>query len=72
MWEKIAYQLKKKGITKYRLAKLSGLSEETLTNIKLGRSKNPSFYTVYKIAKALDVSLEALIPDEWKIKGHRG
>lgn len=66
MWEKIAYQLKKKGITKYRLAQLSGLSEETLTNIKLGRSKNPSFFTIYKISVALDISLGSLIPDEWK------
>lgn len=66
MWDKIAYQLKEKGITKYRLAQLSGLSEETLTNIKLGRSKNPSFFTIYKISVALDISLESLIPDEWK------
>lgn len=66
MWEKIEIQLRIQKISKYHLAKVSGVPEETLTNIKLGRSKNPSFLTMYKIAKALDVSLESLIPNEWK------
>ena len=32
----------------------------------MGKSKHPSFYMIYKIAKALEVDLEELVPDEWK------
>lgn len=66
MWKKIEIQLRIQKISKYRLAKLSGVPEETLTNIKLGRSKNPSFFTIYKISTALGVNIEDLIPDDWK------
>lgn len=66
VWKKIETILKEKGMTRYRLSKLTGIPETTLINIKVGKSKHPSFYMIYKIAKALEVDLEELVPDEWK------
>jgi len=55
--------LAKKGITKYRLAKTSGVPQTTVTDICSGKAKieNCSGETLYKLAKALDVSMETLV-----------
>ncbi len=54
--------LKKRGMTKYRLAKESGIPNTTLNDIFGGKTKleKCSAETVYKLAKALDVSMEFL------------
>lgn len=54
--------LKKRGMTKYRLAKESGIPNTTLNDIFSGKTKleKCSAETVYKLAKALDVSMEFL------------
>ena len=51
------------GITKYRLAKLSGVSNATLCEICSGKTRieKCSAETVYKLAKALGVSMEELM-----------
>ena len=41
----------------YRLSKLSGVSTQSLSAIKLGQSKKPSFEIVVKIAEVLDIDL---------------
>ncbi|MCJ0547047.1 helix-turn-helix transcriptional regulator [Enterococcus cecorum] len=50
----------------YRLSKMTGIPEVTINNIKHKRIKSISFYATYKIAKALEIDLEELVPDEWK------
>ncbi len=58
--------LEKKGISKYKLAKKSGVPHTTLNDICSGKTNicKCSVGTVYKIARALDVSIETLIKDE--------
>ena len=57
--------LKQKNITKYKLSKISGLPFTTISEITTGKSKikNCAAETLYKLAKALDVSMELLIAD---------
>ena len=57
--------LSQKNITRYRLAKQSGIPQTTMTDICSGKAKleNCSGETLYKIAKALGVSMESLISD---------
>ena len=58
--------LAQKGMTKYRLAKMSGVPQTTVIDICSGKAKigNCSAHTVYKLAKTLGVSLETLIASE--------
>ena len=55
--------LEKKSITKYRLAKISGIPQTTVIDICSGKAKieNCSAVTVYKLAKTLGVTMESLI-----------
>jgi len=55
--------LQQKNITKYKLSKISGVPFTTISEITTGKSKikNCTSETVYKVAKALDVSMESLI-----------
>ena len=57
--------LTKKNITKYKLAKLSGVPQTTVIDICSGKARieNCSGVTIYKLAKALDVSMESLVAD---------
>jgi len=54
--------LEERGITKYRLAAQAGLSNATLSEICCGKTRleKCSAETVYKLAKALHVSMETL------------
>lgn len=64
MWNKIEKILKEKHMSIYRLAKESGVNENTLRNYKKNYSNpdgvDPSFKNVCKIADALNVSLDDL------------
>ena len=55
--------LEKKNITKYRLWKESGVPQATISDICTGKTRieKCSAETIYRIAKALDVSMESLI-----------
>lgn len=55
----------KQNYTKYRLAVQAGIPHATLSDICSGKTKieKCSAETVYKLAKALDVSMEALTVD---------
>ena len=57
--------IKESGMTKYRLSKLSGVPHATLNDLCSGKSRigKCSAETLYKIAKALQVSMEMLIED---------
>lgn len=55
--------LERKNITKYRLWKESGVPQATISDICTGKTsiEKCSAETIYRIAKALDVSMESLI-----------
>lgn len=48
-----------RGWTKYRLAKESEVSQSTIHDIVSGKKTSPNINTISKIAKALDVSIDA-------------
>lgn len=54
-----------KGMTKYRLAKLSGIPNATLSELCSGKTniKKCTADTVYKIAKVLEVPMESLLEE---------
>lgn len=56
LWELIKNQMDKQNISAYRLAKITGLSLNTMQNYKNGHE--PSFTNMVKIADALGVSLD--------------
>ena len=57
--------LKQKDLTKYALSKISGIPFSTISDISTGKSKieKCSAETVYKLAQALNVTLEDLLDD---------
>jgi transcriptional regulator with XRE-family HTH domain len=57
--------LAERGITRYRLAKESGVPHSTLKDICSGKAKieNCSGETLYRLARALGVSIETLLAD---------
>lgn len=62
MWKTVEKILKQKGITIYKLAKLTGISDNTLRNYR-SKNSDPSFTNACKIADALGVSLDDLRKD---------
>lgn len=65
--------LQEKGITKYRLAKTSGVPNATLSELCSGKTSIGKCYaeTIYKIAKALNVPMEQLIEDATQKKNSK-
>ena len=57
--------LKQKNMTKYRLSKVSGVPFTTVSEITTGKSKikNCTGETLYKLAKALDVTIDDLLAE---------
>jgi transcriptional regulator with XRE-family HTH domain len=54
---------KARGLTQEQLAERSGLSQQYLSGLELGR-RNPTIVTLYEIAAALGVShVELVMPD---------
>jgi transcriptional regulator with XRE-family HTH domain len=62
--------LKQKNMTKYELAKRSGVSFTTISEITTGKSniKNCTGETLYKQAKALDMTIEELLADSMEYR----
>lgn len=44
------------GITQYRLARLSGVEQTTISQIELGKVRDPRWSTISALATALNVS----------------
>lgn len=59
MWKKVEKILKEKGISVYKLSKMTGIPDNTLRNYRSKKS-DPSFTNACKIADALDISLDEL------------
>ena len=62
--------LEQKNITKYKLSKISGVPQTTIIDICSGKAKieKCSADTLYKIAKALDISMEMLIEESMEYR----
>lgn len=58
--ERIQNALDVRGMTHADLARATGLSTGLIAQIVSGRTKDPRFSNVVKIARSLDVSLEYL------------
>lgn len=64
MWKKIEKEMKKQGLTKYRLAKLMGVNNSLLSAFQNGKIQKPSFELMKKIADALNVSMDVFRKDD--------
>jgi len=58
MWETVEKILKEKGLNQEQLAKRMKVHSGTVSDLKKGRIKKPSFELMCKIADALEVSLD--------------
>ena len=62
----IALARAERGINRENLAKRAGLSPEIIQKLEYGSSSNPRLLTLRKIAKALEIPLTDLLPqDDW-------
>ena len=59
MWKKAKKILKEKGMSIYRLSKITGIPDNTLRNYR-SKHSDPSFTNACKIADALNISLDEL------------
>jgi transcriptional regulator with XRE-family HTH domain len=51
------------GVSQYRLAQLSGITKQTISNLERGET-SPSWETVQLLAKALGVSCEEFVSED--------
>lgn len=58
--EMLLQLMKERGISQAELARRSGVSKQSITELIKGRSKEPSFSKAKAIADALDVTLEEM------------
>lgn len=49
-------------LTQVQLAERSGIDQTTISAIEIGKNQNPSWETVVRLARALDVAPEELFP----------
>ncbi|MDD4151765.1 MAG: helix-turn-helix transcriptional regulator [Candidatus Gracilibacteria bacterium] len=62
--ENIKRLRKQHELTQEELARKADIAYTSLTKIEIGVIKDPSVYTVAKIAKAFDVTIESLLVNE--------
>jgi transcriptional regulator with XRE-family HTH domain len=60
--ENIKRERKQAGLTQRALAERAGISELSLIKLESGAERNPKLRTVRRIARALGVSYDRLIP----------
>lgn len=58
MWNKVEKIMKQKGLNQEQLAKKMNVHSGTISDLKMGRIKKPSFELMVKIANALEISLD--------------
>lgn len=56
----------KAGMSQNKLARETGFSVNSIANIERGITKEPSIYTIIKIADVIGVSLDELVGREFK------
>ncbi len=57
----------KAGVSQNKLARETGFSVTSIANIERGVTKEPSIYTIIKIADALKISLDELVGRDFKL-----
>ena len=57
----IRQRRKELGLSQDKLSKLAGVAYNTIVKIESGENPNPTIETLKKIAKALKVSIDALL-----------
>ena len=68
MKNRIEQLRKERGIRQDELAKLMGVSRQTISSLETGKY-NPSIYLAYKIAKYFEMAIEDVFifdEEEWK------
>lgn len=50
--------IEKKGVTQYRVSRLSGVSQSSISELRACKNKTPNLYIVYQIADALQIGLK--------------
>lgn len=60
----LAYLRKKKGWTQEELAKMLNSSRSRISDYEQGRSQ-PDFYVLKELSRIFEVSIDALIKDDW-------
>lgn len=50
-----------RGLSQEKLARLADVANNTIIKIEAGKNQNPTFDTLKKIAKALEISIDELI-----------
>ena len=63
MFERYLKLCKKKGVTSYRVAKDTGISQVALSDWKSGGTKTPSVGVLKKLAKYFGVTIDYFIRD---------
>ncbi len=61
MIEKIVEIRKSKGMSRYRLSQLTGISESTLLRYENGDIKKASFENIMKICKVLEIDIKEIM-----------
>ena len=61
MIDKIVEIRKSKGMSRYRLAQLTGISESTLLRYENGDIKKASFENIMKICKVLEIDIKEIM-----------
>lgn len=57
-----------KGMTQALLAEKSGFTQETISNLEMGKSPNPKLATLVQIAEALGITLHDWLGFKVKVK----
>lgn len=61
LWENIKKVRNKLDLTQEQLSKIADISYTSLTKIETWVIKDPSVYTIAKIAKVFDITIESLL-----------
>lgn len=66
---KLESLLDERGMTAYKLSRLSGVTQATLSDVKRGRNQSVTLKSVYAICQALGIELSDFFSDEyWKME----
>lgn len=68
--DKLTYLRTKRGLTQAELAKLSNISQQSISHFENGHGK-PSINNAYQIAKVLGVKVVELLDDERSVEDER-
>lgn len=56
--EKIIELREAKGMTRYKLAQITGIHQQNLYQLEKGKTTKPTYFIMYRLSKALEVSMD--------------